>query len=70
MSQDLKVVVVILLGCIVASLGKALFHMSSGPDQSKEMAQALSWRIGLSVVLFVLLMAGMHWHVISPHTSP
>ena len=70
MSSDYKVVVVILLGCIVASLGKALFHMSSGPAQSSEMVQALSWRIGLSVLLFALLMAGAHLHLISPHGGP
>jgi hypothetical protein len=70
MSEDLKVVVVILLGCIVASLGKALFHMSSGPDQSKEMAQALSWRIGLSLLLFVILMTGAHLHLISQRGGP
>ena len=39
MSGDYKVVVVILLGCIVASLGKALFHAGSGPAQSSQMVQ-------------------------------
>jgi hypothetical protein len=70
MPQDFKVIVVILLGCIVASLGKALFHMSSGPNQSGEMVQALYWRIGLSLLLFVLLMTGYHLHMISPHGGP
>ncbi len=70
MPQDFKVIVVVLLGCIVASLGKALFHMSSGPNQSGEMVQALYWRIGLSVLLFVLLMAGAHLHLIAPHAGP
>jgi hypothetical protein len=65
-----KGVVLVLLGCIVASLGKALFHMSSGPAQSGEMVQALSWRIGLSLVLFVLLLGGYWMHLISPHAGP
>jgi hypothetical protein len=67
MPQEFKVIVLVLLGCIVASLGKALFHMSSGPNQSDEMIHALYWRIGLSLLLFVLLMTGAHLHVISPH---
>ena len=67
MPQDFKVIVIVLLGCIVASLGKALFHMSSGPNQSGEMVQALYWRIGLSLLLFVMLMTGYHLHMISPH---
>ena len=70
MPEDLKVVVVLLLGGIVISLGKALFHMSSGPNQSGEMVQSLMWRVGLSVALFVILMAGAYLHLISPHAAP
>jgi hypothetical protein len=44
--------------------------MSSGPSQSGAMVQALAWRIGLSLVLFVLLMGGFYMHLISPHTGP
>lgn len=67
MPEEFKIVVIALLGGIVVSLGKALFHMSSGPSQSGAMVQALAWRIGLSLVLFVLLMAGFYMHLISPH---
>lgn len=70
MPEDFKVVVVLLLGAIVVSLGKALFHMSSGPSQSGEMVQALMWRVGLSVALFVILMGGAYFHLISPHGGP
>lgn len=70
MPEDFKVIVVVLLGCIIASLGKALFHMSSGPTQSGAMVQALYWRIGLSLLLFVLLMIGAYLHLISPHGGP
>ncbi|HTV77641.1 MAG TPA: DUF2909 domain-containing protein [Steroidobacteraceae bacterium] len=70
MPEDFKVIVVVLLGCIIASLGKALFHMSSGPTQSGAMVQALYWRIGLSLLLFVLLMTGAYLHLISPHGGP
>jgi hypothetical protein len=31
------------------------------------MARALTWRIGLSVVLFLLLMLAWHFGLISPH---
>ncbi|HEY6456873.1 MAG TPA: twin transmembrane helix small protein [Steroidobacteraceae bacterium] len=70
MPEEFKIVVIALLGCIVVYLGKGLFHMSSGPNQSDAMMQALAWRIGLSLVLFVLLMAGFYMHLISPHTGP
>jgi hypothetical protein len=70
MPEEFKFVVILLLGCIVVSLGKALFHMSAGPSHSGEMVQALAWRVGLSLALFVLLMAGFYMHMISPHSGP
>jgi hypothetical protein len=60
------VIVALLLG-IVGSLGHALSSMSSGPDRSQRMAQALTVRIALSVGLFGLLMAGYHFGWIQPN---
>ena len=68
--DDLKVLIVVVLAAVVVSLGKALFHMSSGssdPEQSARMAMALTVRIGLSVALFVLLMVGWYLGGLSPH---
>ena len=65
-----KVLVVVLLGLIVASLGKALFHMSSGPEDSAKTVQALTFRIGLSVALFVLLFVAWYAGVLTPHHGP
>jgi Protein of unknown function (DUF2909) len=59
--------IVILLLLIIASLGHALASMSSGPGGSVRMAQALTVRIGLSVGLFALLIAGYHFGWIVPH---
>ena len=54
--MEFKYLIVAMLGLIVISLGKALFHLSSSePGQSAKMVRALSWRIALSVLLFVLL---------------
>ncbi len=70
MPIEFKVVVLVMLGAIVASLGKAMFHMSSGPAHSASTVRALSWRIGLSVALFLLLLAGAWLRLISPHAGP
>jgi hypothetical protein len=64
----MKALIVLVLLAIVASLGKALFSMSSGPENSARVVEALSWRIGLSVVLFVGILASYHFGWISPHT--
>jgi hypothetical protein len=60
------VIIALLLG-IVASLGHALTSMSSGPERSKRMAQALTVRITLSIALFGLLLIGNHFGWIQPH---
>ena len=55
--MEFKYLVVAILALIVLSLGKALYHLSSGnPKDSSKMVKALAWRIGLSVFLFVLLL--------------
>ena len=66
--QPIKVIVVLVLLAIVASLGSALFHLSSGKGDSKKMARALTVRVGLSVVLFILLMLAWRMGYISPHS--
>jgi Protein of unknown function (DUF2909) len=63
----MKVLILLTLAAIVASLGRALFAMSAGPTSSKAMVNALTVRIALSVALFVLLMIGWYTHLIVPH---
>jgi hypothetical protein len=63
-----KIAVVAVLLAIVFSLGSALFHLSRNRDDSSgKMVRALTWRIGLSVALFILLMIGWATGLISPH---
>lgn len=54
---EFKYLIVVILALILVSLGKALYYLSSSkPGDSSKMVKALSWRIGLSVFLFVLLL--------------
>jgi hypothetical protein len=64
----MKPLIVLALLAIVASLGKALFSMSSGPEHSARVVQALTWRIGLSLALFVTLLLGYRFGLITPNT--
>ncbi len=57
----MRFVVILFLLLIITSLGSALLLLlrSSGTvDRSTRMARALAIRVGLSLTLFVLLMAG------------
>ena len=61
-----KIIVLLLLAFVLVSLGSALVAMAKG-DQSDRMVRSLTWRIGLSVLIFVLLMAGQKLGLITPH---
>ena len=64
----MKPLIVLVLLAILISLGNALFSMSSGPEHSARVVQALSWRIGLSVALFASILLGYHFGWIAPNT--
>ncbi len=55
--MPIKIVFIIVFIFIIISLGNALFHMVRHKDQehSAKTAKALTFRIGLSLVLFVLM---------------
>ena len=53
--------VLFVLLMIVASLGSAIFFMMHDRGNSKRMVKALAIRVGLSVALFVFLMAGYYF---------
>jgi hypothetical protein len=63
----IKILIVIVLFAIVGSLGSALFHLSRGKGDSKKMARALTVRVGLSVILFILLMLAYYNGLIEPN---
>jgi DUF2909 family protein len=60
----LKVVVILFLIAIVASLGSALFFLVNDQGKSKRTVKALAVRVGLSLTLFLLLMAGYYFGLI------
>ena len=64
-----KILAVVLLLTILASLGTGLVFLLKDKGQSDRAAKALTWRIGLSVMLFVLFLIGAATGVITPHGS-
>ncbi len=61
-----KIVILSLLLVVLISLGSALVAMARG-DKSDKMLKALTWRIGLSVCIFILLLIGQGMGFITPH---
>jgi hypothetical protein len=62
----IKVLIVLTLAAIVASLFSGLFHLVKDEGQSKRMVNALTVRIALSVLLFILLFVAWRAGLIEP----
>ena len=62
----MKAIVVIMLIGILLSLGSAAVYLFRERGESTKMVKALTYRIGLSVTLFLLLMAGFYFGIIPP----
>ena len=62
-----KVLIVLILLVIVYNLFAGLFYMMTDKGKTNRTVRALTWRIGLSVFLILLVIAGIATGVIQPH---
>ena len=66
-----KIIVVLMMLAIFGSLISALvFLLRGGKRQDERVVKALSWRIGLSLALFIMLMAGFYFGIIPSQVPP
>jgi hypothetical protein len=61
----MKIVVLIFIFFILASLGSALYFLIKDKGKSDRMVRALTWRVGLSLALFAMLMLAFHFGFIT-----
>lgn len=61
----MRVIVILFLIFILGSLGSALYYVFKDRGQSKRAVKALALRVGLSIGLFILLMAGYYTGLIT-----
>ena len=62
-----KLIIVLFLFIIVGSLFSGLFYLVRDKGSSERTVRALTVRISLSVLLFVLLMVGYATGILQPH---
>lgn len=62
-----KIIIVIFLVLILYNLGAGLYYMIVDKGQTKRTVNALTWRVGLSIALVLLLVLGIWSGVITPH---
>ncbi len=60
----MKILVILFLVVILSSLGSALYFLMKDKGQSDRTVKALTIRISLSVVLFILLMASYYFGLV------
>ena len=65
-----RLIVIAVLVTIVAFLGSALVQLSRRQGDSQKMLRALTWRVGLSVGLFLTLLLLWRLGLIRPHAGP
>ena len=65
-----KTLIGIVMIAILFTLFRALYFLATGKSNSKKAVDSLSWRIGLSISLFVLIIAGIYMGWIEPHGLP
>ncbi|MDH3980469.1 MAG: twin transmembrane helix small protein [Gammaproteobacteria bacterium] len=62
-----KIIIVLFLFIIIGSLFSGLFYLVKDKGTSERTVRALTVRISLSVLLFVLLMIGYATGLLQPH---
>ena len=62
-----KIFILLMMLCILVALGSGLFFLVKDDGKTKRTVKALSLRIAISVVLFLLLFLGFALGFIKPH---
>lgn len=63
----IKTIITLFLLIILYNLGSGLYFLIKDQGKSVRVAKALTWRIGLSLLLFFLLFVGYALGWIQPH---
>lgn len=62
-----KVIIFIIMILILFALGSGLYYLVTDEGKGDRLVKALTWRIGLSLVLFFFLLLGYAMGFLHPH---
>ena len=62
-----KVLIILVMLIILISLGSGIVFLVKDEGKTKRTVKALTWRIALSIGLFIFLILGFSFGFISPH---
>ena len=63
-----KILIVLLMFVVLYCLGSGLFFLTKDEGGSDRLVKALTWRIGLSVTIFILILIAFLLGWIKPHS--
>ena len=63
----MKIIIALALIAIIMSLGSGLYYLTKKEEDREKLVKALTWRIGLSITLFFLLIIAFLNGWIQPH---
>ena len=63
----IKLLIIAMFLGIVYSLGSAMYYMVNDTGKSSRTVHALTWRISISVGLFIIIMLMSFFGIIKPH---
>ena len=67
----IKIIVLAAMATVLVNLFIALFHISRGGEgDAKKTLRSLTWRLVISIALFVLLYLASFFGLIAPHGLP
>ena len=64
-----KLIIVLLLLFVIVSLFTALYRLNKDDGDSTRVVKALAIRVGLSILIFVLLLIGAKFGLIEPNSD-
>ncbi len=64
----MKIIALLILFVILYCLASGLYYMLGKKGDAKKLAKSLTWRISLSLLLFILLLIGYFLGWITPHS--
>ena len=62
-----KTLIILFLVLILYNLGASLYYMIVDKGKTKRSVNALTWRVGLSAALILLVIIGIWTGLITPH---
>ena len=65
--MTIKIIVIIIMIIILFSLGSSMFFLLRDSGKTNNVVKALTWRIGLSLTLFIIILLAFSFGWLKPH---